>query len=80
VFYNEIQYYNWSNPGYASNYGHFTQVVWASTGFLGVGVTIAEKLISGFNYSCAFVVMNYYVAGNLNYVSSFNANVLPLKN
>jgi uncharacterized protein YkwD len=56
VFYNEIQYYNWSNPRYASNYGHFTQIVWASTGFMGVGVTIVEKLVAGYNYSCALLL------------------------
>lgn len=35
AWYNEIKYYNFSNPGFSEQAGHFTQVVWSSTSQLG---------------------------------------------
>jgi hypothetical protein len=78
VFYNEIKLYNYSNPRYAWPYAHFTQIVWKSSSVMGVGVYLSEMLVDGiYNYSCAWIVINYWSPGNLNYVSSFRANVLP---
>jgi hypothetical protein len=36
-WYNEVSNYNFSNPGYSSSTGHFTQIVWKSTTALGCG-------------------------------------------
>lgn len=37
LWYNERSNYNFNNPGFASNTGHFTQVVWKGTTRIGCG-------------------------------------------
>ncbi|XP_035855724.1 Golgi-associated plant pathogenesis-related protein 1-like [Sander lucioperca] len=37
-WYSEIKDYNWSSPGFSSETGHFTQVVWKDSKELGVGI------------------------------------------
>ena len=36
-WYNEIQYYDFNNPGYSSKTGHATQILWAGTSTFGLG-------------------------------------------
>lgn len=38
-WYDEIKNYNFSKPGFSSQTGHFTQVVWKDSIELGVGIT-----------------------------------------
>ena len=68
LWYDEIQYYDFDNPGWNSAAGHFTQVIWKNSQQLGCGVGC------GTNNYC-FVTCNYYPAGN--YLNSFASNVLP---
>ncbi|XP_053181584.1 Golgi-associated plant pathogenesis-related protein 1-like [Scomber japonicus] len=71
-WYNEIKDYNWGRPGFASNTGHFTQVVWAESTELGVGLATDGKKV--------FVVGQYRPAGNMNMPGYFEKNVHPKGN
>lgn len=59
AWYNEIKNYDFSNPGFNSNTGHFTQVVWKDTSKLGCGY---KKCDTSFGY---YVVCSYSSAGNV---------------
>nr|VFU02981.1 mRNA [Oulactis sp. MM-2018] len=71
AWYSEIAYYDYNNPGFASNTGHFTQVVWKATTHVGVGIA---AVTSG-GFTSTYVVARYTPAGNLQ--GAFAANVLP---
>ncbi|XP_028815292.1 Golgi-associated plant pathogenesis-related protein 1 [Denticeps clupeoides] len=68
-WYNEIKDYDFSNPGFASNTGHFTQVVWKDTTEVGVGCAVVGN--------CVFVVGQYSPPGNISNEGCFEKNVLP---
>ncbi|XP_036383727.1 Golgi-associated plant pathogenesis-related protein 1-like isoform X1 [Megalops cyprinoides] len=68
-WYSEIKDYHFSNPGFASNTGHFTQVVWKDTTEVGVGLATDGQTI--------FVVGQYSPAGNMCNEGYFEKNVLP---
>ncbi|XP_048860832.1 Golgi-associated plant pathogenesis-related protein 1-like [Brienomyrus brachyistius] len=68
-WYNEIKDYNFSNPGFSSEAGHFTQVVWKGSKEVGVG------LATDGNYF--FVVGQYNPAGNMTSDGCFEENVHP---
>ncbi|KHN98715.1 extracellular SCP domain-containing protein Pry1 [Metarhizium album ARSEF 1941] len=54
--------YNWANPGFSMNTGHFTQVVWKQTRSLGCGW---KKCSGGWGKANGFyVVRKYDPAGN----------------
>ncbi len=40
--YNEVKYYDWKKPGFGSNTGHFTQVVWKSSLRVGFGIATSK--------------------------------------
>ena len=67
-WYSEEHNYDYNRPGFRSNTGHFTQLVWKSTTHVGVG-----RAIKG---STTFVVANYVPAGNITNAGQFEANVL----
>jgi len=69
-WYSEIKDYNFSNPGFGSNTGHFTQVVWKSSTEVGVGIAMVGNAV--------FVVGQYSPAGNISNEGYFEKNVLPL--
>ncbi|XP_046715760.1 protein PRY1-like [Silurus meridionalis] len=68
-WYSEIKDYNFSKPGFQSNTGHFTQVVWKATTEIGVGLATDGKTV--------FVVGQYKPAGNISNPGYFQDNVLP---
>ncbi|CAN9512771.1 unnamed protein product [Ophioblennius macclurei] len=68
-WYAEIKDYDFKNPGFKSNTGHFTQVVWNSSTELGVGMATDGKK--------AFVVGQYRPAGNISNPGFFKDNVFP---
>ncbi|CAF3777803.1 unnamed protein product [Rotaria sp. Silwood1] len=70
AWYNEISLYNYSSPGFSSGTGHFTQVIWSGSTDLGIGIALTS------DNQTAYVVANYYPAGN--WLGQFAANVLPL--
>ncbi|CAF0763149.1 unnamed protein product [Rotaria sordida] len=68
-WYDEIKSYDFSNPGFSMETGHFTQVIWKNTNSLGVGVAFDN---SGRR---AIVVAQYGPAGNV--MEQFPENVPP---
>ncbi|XP_061071628.1 GLI pathogenesis-related 2 isoform X2 [Conger conger] len=68
-WYSEIKDYNFRNPGFQSNTGHFTQVVWKSTTEVGVGLATDGNTV--------YVVGQYSPAGNISNMGYFEKNVLP---
>ena len=68
MWYEEINLYNFNNPGFSSRTGHFTQVVWKSTTSLGCGLGIVGGRAIG--------VCNYSPPGNV--IGAFPRNVLPI--
>lgn len=74
LWYNEIQQYNFNDPGYSESTGHFTQMVWKSTTEIGCAVSNVENNL-GYPYS---MTCEYYPPGNVVNDGYFAANVLPL--
>ncbi|KAG1472508.1 hypothetical protein G6F56_001498 [Rhizopus delemar] len=69
-WYDEYKNYNYSNPVFGMDTGHFTQVVWKDTTQIGCGVKVCNNLGEGYKlYTC-----NYNTSGN--YEGEFAANVL----
>ena len=67
LWYDEISAYNFNNPGFASNTGHFTQLVWAGTTEVGIGRATKGQT--------TYVVANYVPPGNV--IGKFPENVKP---
>lgn len=70
AWYDEISSYDWSNPGFSSNAGHFTQVVWKSSTEVGCGIKTCGGLWGD------YVICSYNPAGN--FAGEFQDNVQPL--
>jgi uncharacterized protein YkwD len=68
LWYSEVDEYDFNNPGWNYDAGHFTQVVWKDSKLLGCGFAC------GTNNYC-YVTCNYYPGGN--YMDSFATNVFP---
>lgn len=66
---NEEPLYDYDNPGFAPQTGHFTQVVWKSTSAVGVAQVSKGSGISKQTY----IVARYYPAGNI--IGLFPQNV-----
>ena len=66
LWYSEVDYYDFSNPGWNYDAGHFTQVVWKNSQQIGCGVGCGSS-------TYCYVTCNYYPAGN--YLNSFASNV-----
>jgi uncharacterized protein YkwD len=73
-WYDEVSAYNYANPGFSSETGHFTQVVWKSSTKLGCGAAKGTARVSGRNYNAFYVVCHYAPAGN--FQGQFPNNVL----
>jgi len=69
AWYDEVKDYSYSNPGFSSATGHFTQVVWKASEKLGCGYAV--------DGSNVYVVARYTPVGN--YMGQFPDNVLPPK-
>ncbi|EJS43152.1 pry1p [Saccharomyces arboricola H-6] len=70
AWYNEISDYDFSNPGFSSNTGHFTQVVWKSSTQVGCGIKTCGGEWGD------YVICSYNPAGN--YEGEYADNVEPL--
>jgi hypothetical protein len=68
-WYNENTLYDYNNPGFSKETGHFTCLVWKSSTSFGMGITMN----TGTNE--AYISMNTFPPGN--YSGQFIQNVLP---
>ena len=71
TWYNEIRFYNYSNPGYSEIVGHFTQMVWKDSSRLGCAIRNCH------NEWTTYFVCEYDPPGN--YIGYFGQEVMPLK-
>ena len=71
-WYDEIKEYDFNNPGFKSEAGHFTQIIWKDTKEVGFGFA---KSNNGVYYG----VGNYFPAGNIDTKEEFINNVLKRK-
>ncbi|KAH8334324.1 hypothetical protein KR059_009027, partial [Drosophila kikkawai] len=67
LWYQEKYHYDYMDPCFSPYTGHFTQMVWRNTEYLGVGVAS--------NDSCIWIVCNYDPPGNTR--GHFQENILP---
>jgi len=67
MWYNEVKWYNYAHGGFSPATGHFTQMVWKSSRY--VGCASAKSKRTGRIY----IACNYYPAGNVH--GQFKANV-----
>jgi hypothetical protein len=72
AWYNEITTYDYTTGASTTSAetGHFTQVIWAGSTQLGIGIGYSS------DSKTVTVTANYYPAGNVQ--GSYIANVLPL--
>lgn len=73
-WYNEVSAYNYASPGFSSQTGHFTQVVWRGSTQLGCGAARGVTTRNGTRYNAFYVVCHYAPAGNV--TGQFPQNVL----
>lgn len=66
LFYNEYKLYNYSDPKFSYETGHFTQLVWISSKRVGIGMVS--------NNTFKVLVVNFYPFGNV--AGEFSKNVL----
>ena len=69
LWYEEIKDYNFNQPGFSEETGHFTALVWKSSTRFGIGIAIDPKTTR------TFIVMNLSPPGNV--IGQFKENVLP---
>lgn len=63
--YDEVCNYDFNNSTFQKPCGHFSQIVWKSTGSLGIGKALGTK----WGMNCTFIVARYGPQGNIaNYI------------
>ncbi|XP_078282635.1 uncharacterized protein LOC144608559 [Rhinoraja longicauda] len=70
AWYSEIKDYDYNNPGFASETGHFTQLLWKDTNEMAIAYSVSGQT--------AIAVAHYSPAGNITNEGYFERNVLPL--
>jgi len=71
MWYEEHDKYRYGNPGFSTQTGHFTQIVWQSSKEMGVGKAVSST-------GAQFVVARYQPPGNVR--GQFPENVKPATN
>ena len=67
LWYKEVNYYNFSNPGFSHQTGHFTCLVWKKSTTFGIGIAIIDDT----------VVVSFNTSPPGNVVGEFEECVLP---
>lgn len=70
LWYKEIAYYNYSKPGFSSETGHFTCLVWKDSTKFGMGISMLDDT----------VIISFNTSPACNIVGEFDKNVLPKVN
>lgn len=70
MWYDEVKYYDFKNPGFSDKTGHFTALVWKASKSFGFGFSINSIT------NTAVIVMNISPPGN--YSGEYENNVLPM--
>ncbi|WWC64188.1 uncharacterized protein I303_106796 [Kwoniella dejecticola CBS 10117] len=75
----EIKYYNFNNPTYSDESGHFTQAVWKNTSYVGCWISkCSPNTVVGPEYEQSFqTACEYDPAGNYVGEENFRENVFP---
>ena len=71
LWYEEISLYDYENPGFSSETGHFTCLIWKNQTSFGMGYA--------YNPATDVVNVNQNVSPSCNIMGGFEENVLPLK-
>lgn len=71
AWYDEIDLYDYRNPIFGENTGHFTQLVWKNSTYIGCGTKYCDE------YYGDYTICQYWAPGN--YKGQFSSNVMPLK-
>ena len=69
LWYNEVELYDFNNPGFSSATGHFTCLVWVASTKFGIGISINNATNE------AYISFNTYPPGNV--IGQFKQNVFP---
>lgn len=69
MWYDEVKNYNYNNPRFDMNTGHFTQLVWKESEKIGCGAACGSSM--------CIITCNYFPAGNFGYEPDYARNVLP---
>lgn len=78
MWHGEICYYDFDNPGFSLSTGHYTQIVWKNTQYVGCGFTMCQGGVKPFlKYVAGLLVCEYFPAGNVR--TQFSHNVLKPK-
>jgi len=72
-WYEEVYDYNYNNPGFSPDTGHFTQVVWKNSRNLGIAKAKGKAFKDGRTWQCTWIVGRYKPAGN--YQGQYQKNV-----
>ncbi|GAA5994609.1 uncharacterized protein JCM10292_002165 [Rhodotorula paludigena] len=70
----EEKMYDYNNPGFAHDTGHFTQTVWKDTQRVGCHLRMCQGMMDGYPWT-AYLVCEYDPPGN--FADRFRDNVLP---
>ena len=74
TWYNEVVDYDFNNPGYSPSTGHFSQVIWKNSIYLGIGIGVGKHN----DLNAFYCVGQYEPPGNVNTAANFRSNVLPI--
>ncbi|KAK0553716.1 sterol-binding protein [Tilletia horrida] len=80
LWYNEIQNYNFSQPGFSEATGHFTQLIWKSSSTIGCAISQCTPAQLGFTWTGNDPAWNVWCEySNLpgNIIGQFDTQVLP---
>lgn len=63
-WWNENRHYDFARNSCAKVCGHYTQMAWAGTRYLGCGLAVCSSMKGASGGALSFLVCNYYAAGN----------------
>jgi glioma pathogenesis-related protein 2 len=74
-WYEGSRFFNYAQPSFNTQTGHFTAMIWKSSNRVGFGIASGKKFDGLSWLNCVYVVANYLSPGNVNNADMFRANV-----